>query len=146
MGCPIRKSRYQRSFAPKPGLSQLITSFIASESQGIHRSPFFAFLFALKYTSSFCSTRSFDNSKLTSVKLFYFLFSRNVKNSTLFLYNMSMNGVLFLRTGVKGTDSNRFMWTAFFPDVRGRRVGDCRRGRDLKASGLRAVAVFRHGL
>ena len=28
-----------------------------------------------------------------------------------------------------------------FPDVRGRRVGDCRRGRDLKASGLRAVAV-----
>ena len=42
---------------------------------------------------------------------------------------------------MKGTDSNRFMWTAFFPDVRGRRVGDCRRGRDLKASGLRAVAV-----
>ena len=24
-----------------------------------------------------------------------------------------MNGVLFKRTDVKGTDSNRFMWTAF---------------------------------
>ena len=32
-GCPIRKSADQRSFAPTRGLSQLITSFIASESQ-----------------------------------------------------------------------------------------------------------------
>ena len=29
-------------FAPNPGLSQLITSFVASESLGIHRLPFFA--------------------------------------------------------------------------------------------------------
>ena len=29
---------------------------------------------------------------------------------------MSMNGVLFLKDSkVKGTDSNRFMWTASFP-------------------------------
>ncbi len=33
----------QRSFAPPRGLSQLITSFIASESQGIHHAPFFTF-------------------------------------------------------------------------------------------------------
>ena len=59
MGCPIRKSRYQGLFAPKPGLSQLITSFIASESLGIHRSPFFAFLFALNYTSSFALLYAF---------------------------------------------------------------------------------------
>ena len=31
-----------RLFAPNPGLSQLVTSFIASESQGIHRLPFIA--------------------------------------------------------------------------------------------------------
>ena len=36
-GCPIRRSWGQGSFAPNPGLSQLITSFFASESQGIHR-------------------------------------------------------------------------------------------------------------
>ena len=36
-GCPIRKSWGQGSFAPNPSLSQLVTSFIASESQGIHR-------------------------------------------------------------------------------------------------------------
>ena len=59
VGCPIRKSRYQRLFAPKPSLSQLITSFIASESLGIHRSPFFAFLFALNYTSSFALLYAF---------------------------------------------------------------------------------------
>ena len=39
-GCPIRKSRDQRSFAPTPRLSQLIASFIASVSQGIRRAPF----------------------------------------------------------------------------------------------------------
>ena len=43
-GCPIRKSADQRSSAPTRGLSQLITSFIASESQGIRHVPFLAFL------------------------------------------------------------------------------------------------------
>ena len=43
-GCPIRKFRDQGLFAPPPDLSQLITSFIASESQGIHRLPLLTFL------------------------------------------------------------------------------------------------------
>ena len=43
VGCPIRKSRGQRIFAPNPGLSQLITSFIASVSQGIRHAPFLTF-------------------------------------------------------------------------------------------------------
>ena len=43
-GCPIRKSSDQRLFAPTQSLSQLITSFIASESQGIRHAPFFTFL------------------------------------------------------------------------------------------------------
>ena len=42
-GCPIRKSADQRPFAPPRGFSQLITSFIASESQGIRHVPFFPF-------------------------------------------------------------------------------------------------------
>ena len=42
-GCPIRKSRDQGLFASPPGFSQLITSFIASESQGIHRLPLLTF-------------------------------------------------------------------------------------------------------
>ena len=40
-GCPIRKSAHHRLFAPTRGFSQLITSFIASESLGIHHVPFF---------------------------------------------------------------------------------------------------------
>ena len=40
---PIRKSLDQRSFAPTQSLSQLITSFIASVSQGIRHAPFFTF-------------------------------------------------------------------------------------------------------
>ena len=43
VGCPIRKSRDQWSFAPTPGLSQLITSFIACESLGIRHTPFSTF-------------------------------------------------------------------------------------------------------
>ena len=40
LGCPIRISAGQRLFAPNRGLSQLITSFFAWMSLGIHRSPF----------------------------------------------------------------------------------------------------------
>ena len=42
-GCPIRIFRDRRLFAPTPDFSQLITSFIASLSQGIHHSLLFAF-------------------------------------------------------------------------------------------------------
>ena len=44
VGCPIRKSMLRRVFAPGHGLSQLVTSFVASESQGILHVPFSPFL------------------------------------------------------------------------------------------------------
>ena len=44
-GCPIRRSADQRPFAPTRGFSQLITSFLASESQGIRHVPLLAFSF-----------------------------------------------------------------------------------------------------
>ena len=46
VGYPIRKSPDQWSFAPTRSLSQLTTSFIASQSQGIHRSLFLSFSYA----------------------------------------------------------------------------------------------------
>src|ERR1700761_8459207 len=45
IGFPIRKSADQFIFADPHGLSQLITSFIASESQGIPRVPFLTFFY-----------------------------------------------------------------------------------------------------
>ena len=39
-GCPIRISAHQGIFAPPRGFSQLVTSFFASESQGILHAPF----------------------------------------------------------------------------------------------------------
>ena len=59
-GCPIRKSPDYRLFAPTRSLSQLITSFIASESQGIHRTPLVTFF-------------TFDNflKKIASGALYY---------------------------------------------------------------------------
>ena len=58
-GCPIRKSVLKRVFAPGHGLSQLVTSFVASESQGILHVPFSPFLFSWElsirlFTPAFC--------------------------------------------------------------------------------------------
>ncbi len=53
IGFPIRKSADQFIFANPRSLSQLITSFIASESQGIPRVPFLTFF----YHYRFCSIR-----------------------------------------------------------------------------------------
>ena len=47
-GCPIRKSLLVRVCAPGQGLSQLVTSFFASESQGILHVPFSPFRFLKK--------------------------------------------------------------------------------------------------
>ena len=44
MGSPIRKSTGQGLFAPHRGLSQLVTSFLASESLGIPRTLLLDFL------------------------------------------------------------------------------------------------------
>ena len=46
LGCPIRISTDQCLFATPRSFSQLITSFFASMSQGIHPSPFSRFLFS----------------------------------------------------------------------------------------------------
>ena len=45
VGFPIRKSPDQRIFAPPRSLSQLITSFIGSQCQGIRPAPFVAWPF-----------------------------------------------------------------------------------------------------
>lgn len=53
LGSPIRKSADRFIFADTRSLSQLIASFIASESQGIPRVPFLTFF----YTCRFCPAR-----------------------------------------------------------------------------------------
>ena len=54
-GSPIRKSAPERVFAPQRGLSQLVTSFVASKSLGILHVPFsaFSFLFCRHGSSGF---------------------------------------------------------------------------------------------
>ena len=47
-GCPIRTSAGRRVFAPRRGFSQLVASFVASESQGILHAPFLVVLCFLK--------------------------------------------------------------------------------------------------
>ena len=49
VGCPIRIFTDQRLFAPPRNFSQLITSFIVSESQGIPRTPLLTFFYNYTY-------------------------------------------------------------------------------------------------
>jgi elongation factor P--beta-lysine ligase len=62
MGFPIRKSTDQGLFATPRSLSQLITSFFANESQGIHHAPLFTFLitFVLLWYFPFNMSKNFS--------------------------------------------------------------------------------------
>ena len=53
MGSPIRKSTGQGLFAPHRGLSQLVTSFLASESLGIPRTLLLNFLVSSSIVKDF---------------------------------------------------------------------------------------------
>ena len=86
-GCPIRKSAGHRPFAPYRGLSQLITSFIASVSQGIRPAPFFTFSFAPSlmgqrgsYFQLFCGTTRAQGALCTGVFLTTVLLVQYVKD------------------------------------------------------------------
>ena len=83
MGCPIRKSAGHRIFAPYRSFSQLITSFFASESLGIHLSPLF--------TS--CVSPSFDGSGIHTC-------------SSRFL-SQYVNVLVLVKSSWRITDSNR---------------------------------------
>ena len=65
-GCPIRKSAGRRLFPPHRGLSQVITSFIGSQCQGIHLTLFFAW-------TAFCSPVIFPGN----FRLFCLSFANN---------------------------------------------------------------------
>ena len=76
LGCPIRKSPDQRLFAPTRSLSQLITSFIASQSLGIHRSLLFCFLysFLLVYVIDKSITQIHNAYSIVQHCFYYFTF------------------------------------------------------------------------
>ena len=87
VGCPIRKSAGQGLFAPNRGLSQLITSFIASVSQGIRPAPLFTFSFAPSlmglrgsYFQLFCGTTRAQGAVCTGVFLTTVLLVQYVKD------------------------------------------------------------------
>jgi hypothetical protein len=67
---PFGNPRIERIFAPPRGLSQLITSFIAFESQGIHHTLLFTFFCYLQLNIQFfpaCQRTSLINDKKQAV-------------------------------------------------------------------------------
>ena len=86
-GCPIRRSTGQGSFAPHRGLSQLITSFIASKSQGIHRTPLYTF---------FCRSPCYGRRSI-----YFRLYINNVSFSTLICFSQYVKD-RFAKKGDRG--------------------------------------------
>jgi hypothetical protein len=84
LSCLIRKFSDQWLFAPTRNLSQLITSFIASQSQGIHRSLLFAFFILLV-----CQQVSTCRYLFLLVSL-AFLTSRNLSLQKIFFTTLSL--------------------------------------------------------
>ena len=116
LGFPIRKSADQFIFADPRSLSQLITSFIASESQGIPRVPFLTFFYHCRLL---LGTVCFFELKAKSPKLKAFAFLLSTLGflpfcCLLFQFtssNMSKN-VLLRRWRIK---EQGWMTEVFFP-------------------------------
>ena len=62
-GCPIRTSAALWVFAPRHGFSQLVTSFFASESQGILHAPFLVVVCCFRSWSCYCLPWASASSK-----------------------------------------------------------------------------------
>ena len=75
MDCSIRKSTDQSVLTAPRSLSQLITSFIGSQCQGILHMLFFAWT-TLKYFNTFCI--SFDIHRFSSLELLCFILAVNI--------------------------------------------------------------------
>ena len=81
LGCPIRKSTDQFAFANPRSLSQLITSFIASESLGIPCVPLFTFFTSvalLLLRCCFIILNCFKTILLSSLVFFFFQYVKEL--------------------------------------------------------------------
>ena len=76
VGCPIQKSMDQSLFSAPHGLSQSITSFIASYCQGIHQTPFSRLIWSRKSKAFPVSSPSCKKSRRTKSKCIHCNVSR----------------------------------------------------------------------
>jgi hypothetical protein len=93
MGCPIRTSPDQRLFAPPRSFSQLVTSFFASESQGIHHS--LLLIFIVTFRTRFLCHRNAPKCESTSGRMQY-----APTLSSLYVYLPSMSKIVMLAFGL----------------------------------------------
>ena len=89
VGCPIRKSAHQGPFAPPRGLSQLIASFIACKSLGIHRTPF------LTCYASFLSLRKECEKRV--LKVYFWLTPFRLLYVFIFTHSLYQQGCATIR-------------------------------------------------
>ena len=89
-GFPIQKSTDHRIFAPPRSLSQLITSFIGSQCQGIRPVLFLAWPFVMHNVALLCMVRWFFRISQPRYNLFLVLIKIYIKY-------ISMSSMLYLR-------------------------------------------------
>ena len=120
MGSPIRKSTGLGLFAPHRGLSQLVTSFLASESLGIPRTLLLDFLVSsftlscdpvleFEIVKDFINASRLRLAPLLTIRLILVLLSLICLVSPICQRALYVSGLLIesLHTGWRITDSNR---------------------------------------
>ena len=93
VGCPIRIFTDQRLFAPPRNFSQLITSFIVSESQGIPRTPLLTFFYLLYL-------------QVNLVIFYFYLFFPNMSKNFNLIYDLMIYYLPLIVNGLRG-----YLWT-----------------------------------
>ena len=82
MGCPIRTPADQKLFAPPRRFSQLVTSFFASENQGIHRMLLVTFSSIILFLISFAFIMSKNLIQGMSPRCSVILLTAHLSNLT----------------------------------------------------------------
>ena len=105
LGCPIRKSTTHRLFAPDRGLSQLVTSFIASQSQGIRHTPLVTFLLIFIKIDLIKLILACINQYRYNSYCYYCIFFQNVKElCSCQLWPAGMGPLWALLPGIGGSN------------------------------------------
>ena len=106
VGCPIRTSTDQRSFAPPRCLTQLTTSFVASGSQGIPHTLLFRFHLLNNYPKVIAKCSSSPAESFTQHALMALVFSSLTLLSLLLLLFpvLSMNSFIIMNRFLPATN------------------------------------------
>lgn len=103
---PFGDPGVMRLFAPNPGFSQLVTSFFASQSLGIHRLPFFYCLVSFNWKLKIESGKRFKRA-LRPFSIFNFPFSIKLVALTCSCFVQYVKDLFLIESGKRKVENEK---------------------------------------